>query len=331
MKVLVTGATGFVGSHLVELLCERGHEVLCLARNPAKLEALLPGLGLTIAHGALDDRAALKQAASEVDAVVHVAGLTAARRRREFYDVNTEGTRALVAAASANRRLSHFIHVSSLAAAGPSTRGTLAMVDAESGPVSHYGSSKLQGEDVVRGSNLPWTIVRPPAVYGPRDRAFLPLFRLLQRGWNVAFGDGLQELSMVYAPDLAHALARCLDSPATGTVYNAAHPDVCTARELVEGMCTALGARPPRTLTIPEFLVRPLLTLSGVAARVAGQATMLSRDKSGEILAEAWTCSTDSIERDLGWRAATDLASGLEQSVGWYRAEGWLAQRERVS
>jgi len=326
VKVLVTGATGFVGSHLVELLCERGHAVRCLARNPAKLEELLPGLELTLVHGALDDHAALRRAVSGVDAVVHVAGLTAARRRRDFYDVNAEGTRALVEAASSGAKLTHFIHVSSLAAAGPSTRGTPTVVGAESGPVSQYGASKLLGEEIVRGSSLPWTIVRPPAVYGPRDRAFLPLFRLLGRGWNVAFGDGRQELSMVYAPDLVQALADCLDHPATGAVYHAAHPAVCTARELALGMRTALGVHSPRTLTIPGFLVRPLLTLSGGAARLMRQATMLSRDKSGEILAEAWTCSSASIERDLGWRANTDLASGLTQTVEWYRAEGWLAR-----
>ena len=228
--------------------------------------------------------------------------------------------------ARANVKLAHFIYVSSLAAAGPSTRGTLAEVGAESGPVSNYGSSKLLGEEIVRGSDLPWTIVRPPAVYGPRDRAFLPLFRLLDRGWNVAFGDGRQELSMVYAPDLAQALAACLDQSATGAVYYAAHPAVCTARDLTEGMRMALGARAPRTLTIPDFLVRPLLALSGGAARVTGRATMLSLDKRGEILAEAWTCSSESIKRDLGWGAGTDLASGLEQTVDWYRTEGWLSR-----
>lgn len=297
-----------------------------MARDPAKLEALLPGRELEVAQGALDDHVALKRVTSDVDAVVHVAGLTAARRRREFYDVNAEGTRALVEAAKANEKLAHFIYVSSLAAAGPSTRGTPAEVGAESGPVSHYGASKLLGEEIVRSSDLPWTVVRPPAVYGPRDRAFLPLFGLLERGWNVAFGDGRQELSMVYAPDLVQALADCLDTSATGAIYYAAHPAVCTARELTLGMGTALGVPTPRTITIPNSLVRPLLTLTGGAARIVGRATMLSPDKSGEILAEAWTCSSEAIERDLGWRAATDLASGLEQTVEWYRTEGWLAR-----
>ncbi len=332
MRIFVTGGTGFVGSHLVEVLVERGHEVRCLVRDEAKAACVLGGSGPELVPGGLDDAGALRRGCAGAEAVVHVAGLTAALTRGHFFRVNADGTRAVVEAArQVGGERARFVHVSSLAASGPTTRGRRARESDAPKPVSGYGASKLAGEEAVRSSRLAWTILRPPAVYGPRDRAFLPFFKLARRGWVPLFGDGSQELSLVYVRDLAGAIACCVEREPAGRVYHAAHSDTCTARELVASIARSVGGREgsgagPRVIRIPRLAVRPLLWACGAAARLAGRATMLSRDKAGEILAEAWTCSSEDMERDTGWRAETPLAAGLRATADWYRGAGWLSR-----
>jgi nucleoside-diphosphate-sugar epimerase len=253
---------------------------------------------------------------------VHLAGLIAARSRRELFAVNEGGTRALVDAAR-TAGVSRFVYVSSLAAAGPVVDGVVPSGSEEARPVSDYGRSKLAGEASVRDSTLAWTILRPPAVYGPWDREFLRLFRLVRRGVAPIFGDGSQRLSLVYGPDLADAVVAALATPLAPGVHYPAHRETTTVRALLASIATALAQR-VRVLPIPRVVIRPALAVSGAAARLVGRATLLSADKANEILADAWLCAPDGLERAAGWRAHTDLASGLRATGAWYRGAGWL-------
>src|SRR5687768_3198073 len=167
MRALVTGATGFVGSHLAAALQQRGDEVTAVARSPQRAAAL-GAAGVRVIAGDLHDTKALQRAAEQQDVIFHVAGLVAARDEAEFMWANREGTRNVVAAAEATGE-ARFVLVSSLAAAGPSRRGVPLSGDETPRPVTAYGRSKLAAETVVRDSALPWSIVRPPIVYGPRD------------------------------------------------------------------------------------------------------------------------------------------------------------------
>ncbi|MCC6765766.1 MAG: NAD-dependent epimerase/dehydratase family protein [Deltaproteobacteria bacterium] len=322
MRVFVTGATGFVGVHVVAALRARGHEVACLVRDARKAGALFGDAPPTIVAGGLGDRAALERGAAGADGVVHLAGLVAARSRAELFAVNAGGTRALVDAVRARPGIRSFVHVSSLTAAGPTIFGRAPTGDEPPHPVSDYGRSKLAGEAPVRALAIPWTILRPPAVYGPHDREFLRLFRIARRGVAPMFGDGGQRLSLVYAPDLAAAIAECVERPPAG-VYYPAHPTPTTARALVEAIAAALDAR-VRVVPLPRAIVRPLFFVTGASARLARRATLLSRDKANEILADAWLCSPAALESATGWRAATDLATGLARTAAWYRRSGWL-------
>ena len=182
MKALVTGATGFVGSHLAEALRRRGDEVTALVRSPAKAAALGP-LGVRVLPGGLDDPDSLARAAEGQDVVFHVAGLVAARDEAEFLRVNRDGTAGLVAAA-ARARVGRFVYVSSMAAGGPADRGRPLTGTEPPNPVTAYGRSKLAGETAVKAGSLPWVIMRPPTVYGPRDREVLKVFRMAR--WGVA-------------------------------------------------------------------------------------------------------------------------------------------------
>jgi len=161
-------------------------------------------------------------------------------------------------------------------------------------------------------------------VYGEWDREVLKVFKLARAGLAPVFGDGSQELSVIYAGDLAAALVAAATVPATARrVYYAAHPDVTTSRELVRAIGRAVG-RQPRIVPLPGPLARALLWTIGSIAHLAGRATLLSGDKAAEFLAPAWTCRPDALARDAGWRAATDLETGLRRTAAWYRKEGWL-------
>lgn len=322
MKALVTGATGFVGGHLTEALRSRGDEVTALARSPAKAEALR-ALGVHVVSGDLHDVPALERAAGEQDVVYHVAGLIAARNEAEFLRANREGTQNILTAAE-RAGTSRFVLVSSLAAAGPAPRGAPLSGDAIPRPVTAYGRSKLAGEQTVKASPLRWSIVRPPIVYGPRDREILKVFRLARLRIAPVFGDGAQELSAVHVSDLAAALIAVGASDATvGGTYTACHPEVFTTAEFGSAIGSAMG-RSVRTVRIPQQFGRAVLSLTEMAARLAGQTTILTTDKANEFFQPAWTGDPAPLTRDSGWRAGYDLTRGLADTYRWYRQAGWL-------
>ena len=322
MKAMVTGATGFVGSHLAEALRGRGDEVTALVRSPAKAVALEP-LGVRIVAGDLDDPASLARAVEGQDVVYHVAGLIAARTEHDFLQCNRDGTASLVAAA-ARAGVERFVYVSSMAAGGPAARGRPLTGAEPPRPVTAYGRSKLAGEAAVRAGTLPWVIVRPPTVYGPRDREVLKVFRMARWGVAPVFGDGSQELSAVHGADLAGALVAAATAPAaTGKVYYACHPEVVTSAEFVRAVGRAMG-RAVRLVPVPPSLGRAMLGLTELSAGIAGHTTILTRDKANEFFQDAWTGDPGPLARDGGWRAVYDLASGLADTCRWYRSAGWL-------
>lgn len=322
MKALVTGGTGFVGRHLIEALLRAGDSVTALVRSPPRA-AGLAGQGVRIVPGDLSDAAALRTAARDQDVIYHSAGLVAARDEAGFLAVNRDGTARVLAAASEVSR-AHFVLISSLAAAGPSPRGGRRTGDETPQPVTAYGRSKLAGEAVVRSGQLPWSIVRPPGVYGPRDREFLRVFKAVRLGWVPVFGDGEQQLSLVYAPDLADALAALGHSgAASGGIFYPCHPDVETSSTLARTIGLAMGRR-VRIIGLPRWVARGTLSLTETAARLTGGTTLLTPDKAKEFFAPAWTADPAPLSDATGWRAIHDLASGAEATAAWYRAAGWL-------
>jgi nucleoside-diphosphate-sugar epimerase len=322
MKALVTGATGFVGSHLVEALQRSGTEVTALARSPAKASALA-AQGIRVVSGDLHDIGGLENAARDQDVIFHVAGVVAALGEAEFLWANRDGTGNVTAVAERSGK-PRLVLVSSLAAGGPAPRGAPLNGREPPRPVTAYGRSKLAAEQIVRSSSLPWSIVRPPIVYGPRDREVLKIFRIARLGIAPVFGDGSQELSAVHAADLANALIAAGSSASTvGGTYNACHPEVFTSGELGQAVGAAMG-RSVGTVRIPALLGRALLSVTEASARVTRKATILTTDKANEFFQPAWTGDPTPLTRDSGWRAAYDLRTGLADTYQWYRKAGWL-------
>ena len=279
MKVLLTGANGFVGSHILDRLCTRGFESAVLLRPASSQQFLKTNLArFEVRLGSLGDEASLREALRGVTHVIHTAGCTKALRTREFYAVNQAGTRALVhAIATQGGRVRRLVHVSSQAAVGPAGTDRPSREEDEPRPVSEYGRSKLAGEAEVKESQTEWVILRPPAVYGPRDSDFLRLFKAIRAHLLLFFDRGSQALSLAYVKDVASACVESLSHPAAaGRIYNVAGDDVVTARSLAE-MIAGLMKTWTMPLPLPGALLWPVCVGQDLLSRLKGRPNVLSR------------------------------------------------------
>jgi dihydroflavonol-4-reductase len=322
MKIALTGATGLVGGHVAQRLLREGFSVRCLIRSP-RHRGVFEAFGCQIVMGSLEDEAARMALVDGVDDVYHVAGLIAARSEAEFERVNVTATRAL-AEAAARSGVRRFVHVSSLAVTGPSPDGSPLDECGEPRPVTPYGLSKRAGEDAVRSAGVPFTILRPPAVYGPRDRAFLRLFRFARFGFVPLLGDGTQRLTLVHVGDLAEAIfAAGASERTTGGTYHAGGDEIVTQRELALLIGAALG-KDVRTVPLSPGIVSSALRVGGWLSFLTRRPSILSPLKGPELLAPAWTASSAALERDAGWVPEISLGEGLAATAEWYRARRWL-------
>ncbi|MFQ5894598.1 MAG: NAD-dependent epimerase/dehydratase family protein [Nitrospinota bacterium] len=321
---LVTGATGFVGSHVAEAFLARGYRVRCLFR-PRGGSPWLDGLPVEAAYGDCLDPASLERAAAGVEVIIHLAGRVRGWEPEEFHRVNVGGTvNMLGGARRAGSGLRRFVHVSSLAALGPSQDGHPLKEEEPLRPVSAYGRSKAEAEAAVLAASdaLPTAIVRPPTVYGPRDRATRLYFACAARGVIPVFRRG-GHLSLIYAADLARALVLMAEHPgASGEVFHVADPAPYAEADIVEATRTALGGGV--AVPIPPPLLRLAGALSEGVGRLTGRAFHLSRQKAEEILCRDWVCDVSKAIRELGFRVTRTLADGFRETVGWYRQHGWI-------
>jgi nucleoside-diphosphate-sugar epimerase len=321
VKVLVTGASGFLGGHVVERLVERGYAVRALVRATSDTRQL-DGLPVERAVAAVDAPETLPAAVRGVDAVVHCAGLVRAVDEAGFDRVNAAGTAALLAALRAhNPAIRRLVHVSSIAAGGPGRSG------AERGPVSAYGRSKRRGEDAALGTADAWpvTVVRPPPVYGPRDREILFAFQVARRGLLPVLGPAAARFSMIHVADCAGAIVAALEWPhPSGAIFPVDDGAEHSWASLAAALAPAVGVRRVRVVPLPAALVRLAGRLGGLAARALRRPAMLTEEKVREILTPDWVCGHAAIAAAIGWRPQIAVADGFVQTAAWYRSQGWL-------
>lgn len=313
-RVLITGSTGFLGSHVAAAWAAEGHQVRCSVRASSDTR-WIDALDVEIVEWDVREADGLRAALAGIDVVVHVAGVTRARREATYFQVNATGAGRLAEAAVANR-VSRFVLVSSLAARGP---------DGAGGPISAYGLSKRRGEDLVRlfENRMEVVVLRPGGIYGPRDTDLLTLFQSADRGWLVA-ALGSPALQPVYVTDVARLTVEAGSGDFGGIgPYPVAEDGRYSWRAVRDGLASALG-RPVRMLWLPKagfILVGGLLE---AAAKLTGKEPPLDRRNAVDLSRHSWTCDTTPTREAFGWRAEIALSEGLARSVEWYRRVGWL-------
>jgi nucleoside-diphosphate-sugar epimerase len=325
VKIAVTGATGFVGSHVAECLAAAGHEVTVLARSPERLAAIRH-LSPRVVFGDLDRAEAVRDFTTGQDVVVHAAGLTIAKSRDEFVRVNVRGSVRLLETALANSPgLRRFVFVSSQAAMGPTPVGGALEEDAPRRPISAYGQSKsLAEEQLARfADRLPVTFVRPPWVYGPRDRHTLSYFLLAARGVRLAAG-ARNRYSIVHAADLAQGIRLAAESTMPGErafFFTDGHPR--TIDEFLRIIAEATGRRTLR-VPVPTAAAALAVAFGELAGAITGRPPFLGWRKLGELLHPCWVVSDRRAREELGYRPAIPAERGMAETAAWYRKEGWL-------
>jgi dihydroflavonol-4-reductase len=328
VRALVTGATGFVGSHVVDVLIERGIDVSYIARASSD-HRWLTGKKVTLTEGSLYDLTSLRTALDGVDTIIHVAGQTAGKNEEDFRRGNEGVTQNLVDAVRAYRpNLTRFVHISSLAVTGPSP-SLEKPVDEGSPlrPITAYGRTKKLAEDVMQQAmkEFPATIVRPPAVYGPRDTATLTFFQAVHRGIAPVIGFDDKYVSLVHIRDLARGIVdAALHEAAVGQTYFVATNTFNSWAEISTVTAAVSGRRRIMKIRIPHPLVLGIAGVVGFTGKLFTKPPVLDYEKGIDMIQKYWICSSDKAHRDLGYRQEISLADGILETVSWYREQGWL-------
>ncbi|HEX3774057.1 MAG TPA: NAD(P)-dependent oxidoreductase [Polyangiaceae bacterium] len=328
MTILVTGGSGFLGSHVVEQLSQAGRAVRALVRKSSDTKFLRTLPNVELFDGAIDDRASLERAVEGVEAVVHSAGLVKARSLDEFMRVNAQGTEYLLEACMPQQAsLKRFVLVSSIAVGGPSdAHGNPVPLDAEPRPVTDYGRSKLAAERaaLTKKDQLKITILRPPAIYGPRDREILAFFKSIKLGVLPLLGSPQSKLSMTFGPDCARACIRAIDAEVpSGSIFAVDDGSVHTMAELISEAESAVGKRAFLRIPLPRRVVEGAAFMSEAYGKVTNRAVMLTRDKCNELF-DQWVCDSSNTQRALDWTPSVTFSQGVKRTVDWYRQAGWL-------
>lgn len=328
MTVLVTGATGFLGSHVVEQLSRSGQSVRALVRKSSDVSFLKTLPHVDLVYGAVDDQKSVFAAMEGVDAVVHAAGLVKARGPAEFRNVNTEGTQNMLTAALRFKdRIRRFVLVSSQAAGGPSdAAGTPVTIGKETEPVTYYGRSKLAAEHAALAlqQELPVTILRPPAIYGPRDREILIFFKSVHKGILPLTNPLTARYSMIYGPDCADACVRAVEADVpSGSIFYVDDGAPVTFAEMIQAVEQALGTRAWMRLPLPRPVVRTAALFSEAYGLLTNQAVMLTRDKCNELFHQ-WVCDGRHAREQLDWAPRVQFFEGVKLTAAWYKQAGWL-------
>jgi nucleoside-diphosphate-sugar epimerase len=328
LRVLVTGGSGFLGSHVTEQLVHAGHEVVALLRTTSNREFLSSLPNVSFVTGSVEEKDSLKKAVDGVDAIVHAAGLVKALSAYDFDAVNVEGTQNVLDVAKKRASgLKRFVFVSSLTAIGPSEDGRPVSPNREPHPVTHYGRSKLRAERAVLAmkDELPVTVIRPPMIYGPRDKESFAFFQAVNFRMLPMVGDGNNTMSVVYGADAASACIKAIfaDVP-SGRAYFVDDGNIYVWRDMLGAIETALQRRALVRFPVPAGILRAIASVSEEYARYSRKPAMLTRDKLNELLASHWVCDSTATRADLGWTPEVDWAEGTQRAATWYIEQGWL-------
>jgi dihydroflavonol-4-reductase len=324
-KVLVTGGSGFIGSNLLEALGRRNIETICPVRS-GRAAKFVTEQGARPFYADLLNPAPWASAVAEADVVFHLAGLVRAHRIKDYHQFNVQATKKLLAVMTANGPPDQrFILLSSMAAAGPSGTSPGRTEKDTPQPVSAYGRSKLAAELLAmhESNHRLTTIVRTPAVYGPRDLAFLPLFRSIGFGMAPVFRGHDFPLSLIYVKDLVHTLIEIAHGTGSPGLLHLSDETAHTWEALCRMAAEKMGKR-ARLLPIPMQAIRLLCLLNGLTDRFRDRASFLNPDKWCEINAPGWLCGSIHARRECNLLPPIPLDRGIGETLNWYCEHRWL-------
>lgn len=327
-RVLITGASGFVGHHLVEAAVQAGLEVYAAVR-PSSEVAHLQNFDIHYTSLKFNDSAALVKELEEKQYhyIIHAAGITKAKSEQEYNSVNADYTQKLaLAALEADIPLKKFVFISSLAALGPVVYSDTTPIHEQSKaqPVTAYGKSKLLAEQYLAElKDLPLVVLRPTAVYGPREKDIFIVLKTLNLGLEPYISNKPQWLSFVYVKDLARAVIQALGSEIHHACYNVSDGNSYDRYALATITKRILGRKAIR-FHVPMGVVTVMARLLEAAYATSSKMPALNKEKLNELAAENWNCSIDRIRQDLGFVPEYDLEKGLAHTLKWYKENNWL-------
>lgn len=323
---VITGGTGFIGSHLTEHLIQHGYKVRCLVRPTSNLR-WIESSGAEINVCPLDDQEALEQNLKDADYVIHLAGVVKARNLDGYLKGNVETTRNILdTLLKINTGVKKVLVTSSLAVVGPNKPGHPSNEESPYNPISHYGKSKVAQENLCHEyqSQLPIVIIRPPSVYGPRDGEIYTVFKAMAKGVFATVGFNRKTLSMIYIDDLVRGMRQALESnKSAGQTYFISSEEEYDWNQIAKYGKAALG-KGFLNLKVPHSLVHVSAFFAENWAGISGKAATLNREKAKEVIQESWACSPKKAMKDFGFRQEIGLEEGFKHTVAWYRENGWI-------
>jgi dihydroflavonol-4-reductase len=326
MKILVTGATGFVGSHTAEHLLEQGHEVRALARPSSNL-VWLDGKPIEVVNGNMLDPSSLKAAMNGIDAVIHIAGATAARNKQAFFEANHLATRGLLEAAKLYApKLDRFLYISSQTAGGPSLDAKPVTEETPPHPITTYGKSKLAAEEEARvyREHFSTTIIRLPAIYGPRDTGILTFFQTVAKGIKPLIGFDDKFVNLLHVRDVAYGIHLALTKPeAKNRTFYLGSEVQYGWRELSNLAAHLLGKR-GIFVRVPHAIVSVLAGVSELASIFRKKPPIFNWEKRMDITQRHWTLSIERARHELGFVPQVPIEEGFRNTIDWYKKHGWL-------
>ncbi len=326
-RVLITGASGFVGYHLIEAALKAGFEVHGAIRKSSDVSHL-SGLDIQYVYPDYNNAESLQKEleTGQYSYIIHSAGVTRAKNEAEYNKINAAYTRNLAQAAQhASIPLSKFVFISSLAAMGPTFYEDINPITelSKAEPVTNYGRSKLLAEQYLAEiKELPLIVLRPTAVYGPREKDIYIMFKTLKSGLEPYIGTKGQRLSFIYAKDLANVAMKALVNPGNHVAYNISDGNSYERYELADLTKKILGKKTLK-FHVPLGMVK---ALSGILELTSpkDKTPVLNSEKLAELTAENWNCSIEKLKKDMGYVPAYDLERGLEETLKWYQSNNWL-------
>jgi len=325
-NVFVTGATGFIGSHLVDSLLAKNYSVKCMVRKTSSLK-WLKDKPVELIYGDLFSEEVLIPALKNVDYVYHVAGVTFAKKKEDYFKGNVDATRSLLEIAfKANPHLKRFIHVSSQTAVGPSYCESPVDETTEYHPITTYGRSKMEAEKAVMEyfDKMHCTIVRLPAVYGPRDVAIYEYFKTMNMRLQPLVGFGDKLVSLIYVRDTVNGIILAgEEEKAVSQTYFISSKLYYNWKEIGEMTSRLMGKRTLK-IRIPHFVVYIVGAFAQFFSLFQSKPAILNLEKCKDITRKYWTCSAEKAMRELGYSEQVNIEKGFKETIEWYRKEGWI-------